>query len=835
MRTHKPCLAILGFVCFLSSSQSLHISRLQSRALHNAETVLSDSEPLGEAMRNGLQRQPATPTTGESKLLAPDTQGSGGHSETIKQPVSSEATREGLVPESHPPEPELTKFGKIKNKVMDSYQAFKTKPQFLAGLVKPFENLQKAKEARNQRTTAQRMESFIQIRNQLSKALVEDEKSNGENNLDLDKLAAQLEQKLSKASKPLKSDDNASPFTKAYLDDYLKKLKSHQTIVNQLKNVQKRWSSTEIISPDLTPTELALQSEILSFIREVNEIGFHNRFWEDLHVIQVSINQELKKWPAESFGYLRQHIPNLTKEYLIDKISSRPQKFVAARALQLKGKPLEELPGNSYLTVEQVIERLPSDLGDGEMEMVMYRYAVIKKFEALLQKIRQEATSLLEERLKLSVQPVSPTEANHQLKKLFSSPTKQDSMWLDQTFEKFYGTSPATVFVKLRGIPEDQILMRSVLDNNVESLAFLSEEKMEALRKASSDRQTFQKKLKSISSKLPPGIEKEAIETVRKEATISYPAVERPIVDKLHSQHIISDELKAKLNPPGGLSLEKYLKALGTQDELRKTLMSKFQSDLRKRLEAPQDDPKEILDRTVTLLAQSHIDQLDIRARVKYLKPDSLLSRRPPGFGEALGLYDPEKLTHLADGPQEPAILAKAYVEAHLPLTPLAEYKSDLDELLSEVKIPQIAPDAKFSDDLGFTDRLALFDQRLSAIYLEPFTEDDPRLSGTQYQRLTKESRESLNNLVHTIYSNRRKFDAISQEERLLSGQIEKIEAELAPQLPVVTKVMKATLKPEKPFKRLAKDFFSKKLYTPILRFLKKLMKTAKSKLQKAT
>ncbi|KAA1070492.1 hypothetical protein PGT21_013494 [Puccinia graminis f. sp. tritici] len=829
MRTHKPCLAILGFVCFLSSSHSLHIGRLQSRSLHNANTALSDSEPLGEAMKNALQRQPATLTTGESKLLAPDTQRSGGHS----QPVSSEATREGLVPESHPPEPELTKFGKIKNKVMDSYQAFKTKPQFLAGLVKPFENLQKAKEARAQRTTAQRMENFIQTRNQLSKALVENEKSNGENNLDLDKLAAQLEQKLSKA-KPFKSDDNASPFTKAYLDDYLKKLKSHQTIVNQLKNVQKRWSSTEIISPDLTSTELALQSEILSFIREVSEIGFQNRFWEDLHLIQVSINPEFEKWPAESFGYLRQHIPNLTKDYLRNEISSHPRKFVAARARQLKGMPLEELPANSYLTVEQVIERLPSDLSDAEMEMVMYRYAVIKKFEALLQKIRKEATSLLEERLKLSVQPGSPKDANHQLKKLFSSPTKEDLMWLDQAFEKLYGTSPATVYVKLRGIPEDQILMRSVLDNNVESLAFLSEDKMEALRKASSDRQTFQKKLKSISSKLPPGTEKEAIETVRKEATIPYPAVERPIVDKLHSQHIISDELKAKLNPPGGLSLEKYLKALGTQDELRKTLMSKFQSDLRKRLEAPQDDPKQILDRTVTLLAQSHIDQLDIKARIEY-KPDSLLSRKRPDFRTALGFYDPAKLTHLADGPQEPAILAKAYVEAHLPLTPSAEYVSDLDELLSEVKIPQIAPDAKFSDDLGFTDRLALFDQRLSAIYLEPFTEDDPRLSGTQYQRLTKESRESLNNLVHTIYSNRRKFDAISQEERLLSGQIEKIEAELAPQLPVVTKVMKATLKPEKPFKRLAKDFFSKKLYTPILRFLKKLMKTAKSKLQKAT
>jgi hypothetical protein len=355
---------------------------------------------------------------------------------------------------------------------------------------------------------------------------VEDEKSNGESNLDLDKLAAQLEQKLSKASKPFKSDDTASPFTKAYLDDYLKKLKSHQTIVNQLKNVQKRWSSTEIISPDLTSTELALQSEILSFIREVNDIGFQNRFWEDLHVIQASINQEFEKWPAESFGYLRQHIPNLTKQYLIDKISSDPQKFVAARALQLKGKPLEELPGNSYLTVEQVIERLPSDLGDSEMEMVMYRYAVIKKFEVLLEKIRQEATSLLEERLKLTVQPVSPVETNRQLKKLFASPTKEDSLWLEKTFEKFYGTSPEAVFAQLRGIPEDQILMRSALDDNVESLAFLSEDKMEALRKASSDRQTFQKKLKSISSKLPPGIEKEAIETVRKETTISYPAVE---------------------------------------------------------------------------------------------------------------------------------------------------------------------------------------------------------------------------------------------------------------------------------------------------------------------
>jgi hypothetical protein len=136
------------------------------------------------------------------------------------------------------------------------------------------------------------------------------------------------------------------------------------------------------------------------------------------------------------------------------------------------------------------------------------------------------------------------------------------------------------------------------------------------------------------------------------------------------------------------------LKALGTQDELTNTLMSKFQSDLRQRLEAPQDNPKEILDRTVTLLAQSYIDQLDIKARAAYLLPDSLLRRKRPGFREALGVYGPEKLTHLADGPQEPPILAKAYIEAHLPLTPSAEYKSDLDELLSEVKIPQIAPDA---------------------------------------------------------------------------------------------------------------------------------------------
>ncbi|KAH9448693.1 hypothetical protein Pst134EA_027987 [Puccinia striiformis f. sp. tritici] len=807
MRAHKSFLTIGGFVCFISSSFTLRVSHLQPRSFkldavestRHVGDIPSDLH-AGGALAEGLRQESTLTPVGTSSPLAPGVQRSGGRSAQTDMPsISPGLAQEAMLLEKPPSAPKRTIFVKPDNDMKSS-------------LNRLFPNLKKPAESPNPRNTQQ---EYIIIRDQVVKALVKDAQPNHGYTSDVKKLAQKIERKLAKLkAAPL---DSAEVPRSSYLQRYLEKLQRRQFVATQLDRVIKRWERIEISVDPLTPIELGTARRMVSFIvDDIDPRGFEGRFMDDNHLIRKLVNPHIEKWPPGSLGgYLGKFFdPDVNVNYL-DQIKSHPEKFAEARTIQEMELPaLEEISHQNILTAEDVIKRLPMI----DLELEMYRYVTTKKFEVLLAEIRHQAVSFLTERLKKSTYLMKPADLKHQLKSVFTNP-KEEMTWLRQTFEKFYGTSPSRLFEELSSLPTVHPPIRSILKRHARHLTFLPTDQRESLYKASSDLQTFEEQLDSVLAKVKPA-EKQILERIRGEAKNEAHVAERRFVNELKSLDVINNELLEKLIPGGKLSRQTFSEALGTEEEFTNLLMSNFESVLLKSLESSHEQQEQIIDRIALQLAQSHIDNVDIQARAIYLTTDAFLQKTlSHGFDKALELYDPSKLEEFINDPLKPKMLLKANVEAYLPpRSSKVEYKSSMDEFLSQIRIPQMKIPEKSIYTTEISDRLPNFDERLAAIHEKPLVENDERLKNTPYEKLSAESRESLKKAVHEIYSNREELDALAQEELHLGDQITSIEIALSPYIPSITKVMESELKRRRP-----KNSLLSRMWASVSRLMDKL------------
>jgi hypothetical protein len=502
--------------------------------------------------------------------------------------------------------------------------------------------------------------------------------------LKLGDLAREFEWKLSLG--PYHTSRSGKASGKSWLEDYLLQLKLRQSAVNEIQRVQKAWDSLQI-STDLSQAEKEVTTEVSDFLARASTPDFSHQFQQNYDRMTLGVISHLRKWPNNLIDRPHLQFPDVpTLDQFKDSIDW--DKFALARAVQLKKQSApEKIVNDEFLTVEEVIQKLTPDF---DLEKEMHHYAMIKIFERLLTVVRREATNLLQEQFKRHRATLLDLSQMHSWLDLsFSSDTKQDIDWVEKIFSHVYYTTPTKLIEQLMGAPEDQIEIRAALDRNAESLVSLSESDQKALRDSSSDRQTFLKILSEIQQYVNPE-DYNALGTIRKEIVTAKTPVDYAFVDAIFDKGIIDYETQSILKSS---SRQKFLKT-----KFRAVLMSRFKKKLVGKLEKKRIQPGGegdlTLDATAILLAQISVDQLDRKAKNFYLTPETFLNSEY-GFEEALSFYDPGGLKSFNNIYIDKKRVFQAYVDGCIGLHPALrrpsqfDYSSNIDELLSQIKIPQ--------------------------------------------------------------------------------------------------------------------------------------------------
>ncbi|KAH9466625.1 hypothetical protein Pst134EA_000480 [Puccinia striiformis f. sp. tritici] len=843
MRVFTSSLIIIPFVCFLASHQPVH-GRLRPRMIAGTTathlTEVGSEIKAGESLVNarelvasGANSLPHGPQEtwslnsqqGRLPPLPSRTSPEPPHTSPFKAPsggaLGSKETASSKLAGFSEIKPKLAKYSrKVKEGFYDvftwvQYQVYKIRTRSLRPPTK--KELEKFNEVKEKISTDLALGAFY---------------LNNQEKLDVESIAKRLDEKLSPPVNRYKPAEQAKPQASIY-KDYVKKLELRQLSAIDLKDFQQKWESIKI-STGLTDAEKVAQRQVNDFILETEDSqpaaqlldyvnhppkkgNFINGWSERRSDYEVlyhfacerainSIKPQLLKWQSSSIngisvGDPRRHFPTI---FLND--NSKPhidlKKFVRAQAVQLKMQPALEESGDPILTVEKVLQS--SDRGTGWAEELR-DYSLVQGFENILERIKSEASQLLLDEIKepLSRALAGPLEVETPLKLIFASDSKEDVAWRENLFREFHGTlaTPSVVFAQLKGLPEDEIRIRSALDSHANFLDSVRAKDRKAIYEASSDRGQLTKQLDEIEARFKKqGHDLMSLQNFRKDAIGTDQVIERPFVLSLHEQGLIDKAILTELNPPGGLSREDFLKALGTQEDFNKRLMEKFKGDLLNALSSSDGKPEETVSRTIRFLVHSHISKLHDEAKSIYLTPALFERPQSLNFDKALEVFQPEAIKKLAKSPQDMEMLAKAYIRTRVtPQSHNIRYKSDMDEFLSQIKIPQTVDHTSPTTNAGIVGLLPDFDERLSAIYLDPLKEGDVRLDGTPYVRLTKESRDQLNSVVNEIYSQRQFLDALARDHQQWNADIQKFEQDHLREIPTILKIMESCLRDAHP------------------------------------
>ncbi|POV98778.1 hypothetical protein PSHT_13864 [Puccinia striiformis] len=784
MRVSKSFLTSILSISFLSRYHPVHASHLQPRWLNDAEFAgqVTIGTQGGQGMKEARRQEPTPKLTTAPNLPANIGFASGRRSsEPDTRPAYPGAPQETLALQKKP------------SRILAAFDGIKTS---LTNYVSPWitlQDLQKAREMRTRLEKVEQMNKYREVRDQISEVLGQARPINYDHKKSWDDMAEEFERKLY-LGRYVPDTRFGKGSRKSQLEDYLLKLQRRQFVINELQNFQNDLESI-YISTDLSHAEKEVMQEVSNFIKAPYDRQSSHKFGSFHKDMVQSVKSHMRQWPDGTFSDLKQYFPK-ERRYNQFKDAINWDEFILARAVQLKKKPAPEVFDNHrILTVDEIIHKLPQ--GQITLETQMHHYAMIKRFEVLLQDLREAATSLLEDKLQDRRSELQErSDVQIQLRSIFASPTQENQTWLDEMFYRVHGTTPSRLFEQLSGPPGDQVQMRSALDSNAKSLAFLSSSQVE-LQDASYDRPTFEKTSEIERLVSRRRVHLEAVRKVRNDAISPDSSVDHRFIQELYNAAIIDHPTTSNLN--SWRSREGLRKALGSQEDFRRNLMSTFETTLVNRLFTlwhgiGQPVAEEIVDDTVLLFARSHIDELDRNAREFYLTSDAFLKSNY-GFNEAMGVYNPDGLVEFAGRALNPEMRVKAYVEAHF-VTDLynvkteVEYSSLMDEFLSQIKIPQFGPNAKLPGALKearrvfpkgsaeeiIATRLEHFDERLYSIYLEPLEVGDWRITGTPFERLTEESVRSLNTVVKTICSNRNRIRDLAQEQIRLTNEIEEYE-----------------------------------------------------------
>ncbi|POW20992.1 hypothetical protein PSHT_02907 [Puccinia striiformis] len=548
--------------------------------------------------------------------------------------------------------------------------------------------------------TTQELKKFREVRDRICTALARgDLRLKSGDTFDVKSVAKRLDQKLSPPVNRPKRVDEAIPKESEYVD-YVKKLQLRQLSLLELQSFRQKWESVEL-SIDLTPAEKLVRDWVNQSIDtlakcDVTRFNYNEGYDAECEKVIDSIKPQLEEWQIQSKNRLS--VENFRTDFptIFSDEPSKPRvdltKFVKAETVHFGKQSAIEESRHPILTVEKVIQNLSTAPRLGSE---LHNYSIVKGFEKILEKIYQEACRLFMEQLigPLSLVLAKPLQLKTSLESIFESVKEEDVAWREKLFQDFYVTlaNPAMVFEQLKGLPEDEIRIRSALRNHVDFLASLPVKQRNGLQQASSDPSQFAKQLAEIEDHLKnQRANLRLFLNFRTEATILDVPVKRPFVEHLYNQGIIDETTLTKLNPPDGLSRGNYLKALGTQEEFNRGLMKKFQHDLLDALAASKGKQERVVAHTARLLARSQVEQLEIQAKSIYLTPD--LFATPPSFkfDKALEIFRPGNIEEIAKSPQDAKMLAKAYIQVCLPMkNSHGGYKSGIDRFLTRIKIPQ--------------------------------------------------------------------------------------------------------------------------------------------------
>ncbi|KAH9448687.1 hypothetical protein Pst134EA_027982 [Puccinia striiformis f. sp. tritici] len=801
MRAVKRVLTEVGLVFFLSTFHLLLASHLQPLSIDEAE--LASHVHLGaqaqDVTKDGLSRERTATKTGASSLPASTDPSSNGRPTNLDTSAAPHtAAHKKLWPAKQPPNPSFTAISKVKMLVLDNYPVAKEKFHDVSPSV-AWKYYQDGKERSVRLRNAEKMETYRKLRDEVAEAYQKAYlSSNHENPLDLVDLAEEYQWKLSIGPYQYRHRATEEVSNKSYLEDYLHKLRRRQSAIDEIKSVQKDWESLKI-STELSQSEKDVMAEVSDFIQGLSDPGFVHKFWPAYDGMTLKVTSHIRKWPRDTFAKPHAYFPSDPR---VDQFGDSIDwaEFARARAVQSTNQPAPKDTASGdhgVLTVEQVVQRLPPQ--EIDLETQIHHYAMIKRFELILRRLRREATRHLKEAFKWRRATLLDTSnVRSQLQLIFRSEMKEDILWLDKNFHHVHWTTPSDLYDQLRGVPEDQVRMRATLDRNADSLSFLNERDKHALADASSNRHTFQETLDDIEHrvKMTPG-EVITIRSIREHVATSTPLpVNRELIRLSFERGIISDHTRSELMLAH--SREEFLRALGTKEDFRRALMSKFEADILRKLDTERkirpEIEEEILDHAASLLAQAGADQLDRTARGFYATPAAFGRDSKYGFDEAMSVYERERLDNLSSGPLNPDTRVKAYIEARFCSAPYGkpeyDYTSNMDEFLSQIKIPQVGYHAKFpamlrtsepafpkgSPNEVLAQKLKNFDERLSAIFLEPLEVGDWRLKDTPFERLTEQSMSNLNAVVKKIYMNRGRMNKLVDVELKWNDAIEKYE-----------------------------------------------------------
>ncbi|WAQ81377.1 hypothetical protein PtA15_1A718 [Puccinia triticina] len=658
--------------------------------------------------------------------------------------------------------------------------------------------------------TPEELQRYTEVRDQLSGLLATHQalKLNDKEVLDANTLAKRLDKKLSPPVNPYKS-----PPAKSEYKDYLARLESRYKLDYDLEDLRQRWTSQPIkLSQGLTSAEGVTENRLNIALSNLNRQNYLAEYDKRCRNVIQDLQPQLTQWQEQPKGYFPstdslQYFPS----FYHDRNPRQPywgkKFFVQARTAQLQLAQGAEFPLSPVKTpltpLGELLRDTPSSI---PLEELLHDWTIAEGFGAMLDSVSQAARTLLVNELQepLSVALNKPLELEPFLKSIFASTSKEDIAWREKLFQDFYGSSatPSMLFEQLKGIPDEQVRLRSAFENHSGLLAFLDKADRKSLEQASSDPAKLAEALTWIESRSEAGSKvSEELQDFRNEALKPDYDVERPFVENLHKQGIIDQSTRQQLNPPGGLSRQKFLNALGTKEDFTRQLMTNLENDLLKTLAPSEGNPPGTVARTTEHLAQLHVEKLHKQAESEYFKPG--LFQNPPKyeFLPALRVFDPQEVRKLAKLSDHKEMLFKAYIQARLPHfeLPKVQYKSEMDKFLSQIKIPQPgAHPAARTDKRSVLHSLPNFDERLSVFYLEPLKAADARLDGTPYARLTDKSRRQLNALASEAYLRRHQLDQTPQLRLQWSADIAQFEKTHLRQIPVILQVMESFLRQAK-------------------------------------
>jgi hypothetical protein len=412
---------------------------------------------------------------------------------------------------------------------------------------------------------------------------------------------------------------------------------------------------------------------------------------------------------------LRRYFPNMAYTQRTERLYTVLAK---ARAIQMTKDPSEamRIPLSGFSTIEEVIQSLPKEL---DLIEELYRFIVVTGLENILRAIRPQVTNFVKTVVEDRLADIFPTlkDIESTFESALRSTEEEDLAWRESLFTRFSPVemSPEAVYEKLLQVPNSPAQIRYVLNNPSGPATFLPKEDLNALKEAASTRRTFKAKLSAIEERIPDALENKqktwnqnlvnhpffkefkqkklsqmraALEDLKKES-LGRSSVNHPFIEELFEKGVIDSSTRTKLDEAAKISKEELMKALGPKAEFKKLLLDKHAKDLLQHFIAPESQQMEVVYKATESLTNFFLSELNQKAKSFYLTRDAFL--QPDSFREleAWGVYEQDVIRELIQSPSGSKQIIKSFAEANLPSPTRQLPKSEMEQLLNEIRVPR--------------------------------------------------------------------------------------------------------------------------------------------------